>query len=347
MENSSNFPNISLIIPTLNAQKTLLTCLKSISKQDYPKSKIEIIISDGGSKDKTILIAKKYKAKIIPNPLITAEAGKAVGLKAATGEYLIFIDSDNILPTKNWLHQMIAPLIKDSDLIGSEPIKFTYRTQAGFIERYSALIGANDPYAFISGVYDRFSFLSNKWTGLKLEEENYNNYLKIELKPNTPIPTIGANGTVFRKSFFTKQNIFNKLDYFFDIDIINYYLNKTNKSVYFAKIKNGIIHTYCESSISKFIRKQERRITDYYAYQQYRQFNWKQINNNTILKFTIYNLTIIPPIFDSIKGFLKKPDIAWFFHPLACYITFFIYAKNSIKSKMGIISAYNRNNWQQ
>ena len=333
---------VSFIIPTLNAASVLETCLKSIKKQNFKN--YEIIIADGGSTDKTLQIAKKYHAKIFKNPLKTAEAGKAVGVKKVVGKYIALIDSDNILPTKNWLQTNINILEKDSKLIGTEPIRFTYRPHAGFIERYSALTGVNDPYAFISGVYDRQNFINFKWTGLKINQIDKKQYIEITLKPNTIIPTIGANGTIFRSDFL-KNNL--KSDYLFDIDIIADYLNKTKKSVYFAKVKQGIIHTFCESSIKKFIRKQNRRITDYFYYQNLRQFNWNQTNKSGILKFILYTVLIVPMLFDTLRGFFHKPDFAWFFHPLACFITLYLYTINTVKNNLGLLKQLDRQQWQQ
>lgn len=333
---------VSFIIPTLNAASVLETCLKSIKKQNLKN--YEIIVVDGGSTDNTLKIAKKYHAKIFKNPLKTAEAGKAIGVKKATGKYIALIDSDNILPTKNWLQTNIDILEKDSQLIGTEPIRFTYRTKAGFIERYSALIGVNDPYAFVTGVYDRQNFINFKWTGLKIDQIDKNQYIKITLKPNSSIPTIGANGTIFRTDFL-RNNL--KSDYLFDIDILAEFLNKNKKPTFFAKVKQGIIHTFCESSIKKFIRKQNRRITDYYYYQNLRQFNWNQTNKSGILKFIFYTILIIPMFFDTFRGFYHKPDSAWFFHPLACFITLYLYVINTLKNKIGLLKQLNRQNWQQ
>ncbi|MFA6185078.1 MAG: glycosyltransferase family 2 protein [Candidatus Shapirobacteria bacterium] len=333
---------VSFIIPTLNAASVLETSLKSIKKQNLKN--YEIIIIDGGSTDNTIKIAKKYHAKILKNPLKTAEAGKAVGVQKAIGKYIALIDSDNILPTKNWLQTNIDILEKNSQLIGTEPIRFTYRLKAGFIERYSALIGVNDPYAFVSGVYDRQNYINFKWTGLKIDQIDKNQYIKITLKPDSPIPTIGANGTIFRTDFL-KNNL--KSDYLFDIDILADYLNKNKKPIYFAKVKQGIIHTFCESSIKKFIRKQNRRITDYFYYKNYRQFNWSQTNKSGTLKFTFYTILIIPVLLDTFRGFIHKPDIAWFFHPLACFMTLYLYSINTIKNKFGLLKQIDRSQWHQ
>jgi len=323
-------PTISVLMPTLNREKIIGEALKSIREQDYPQNKIEIIIADAGSKDKTLEIAQKYGAKIYPNPLKTAEAGKAVALKHAKGDFIALIDSDNVLPTKNWLREMLVPFA-DPEIVGSEPIAFAYRKKDGFIDRYCALLGMNDPYCLFQGVYDRYSYLTGKWTGRKLKQEDERYYLKIELnRNNLPTPTIGANGTVFRKSFL-EQNKIGK--YFYDIDILTMALEK-DKKIYFAKVKNEIIHYYSGSNLRTFIRKQERRIRDNRLYRKVslRRYDWGSVNRFGVFKFSIPTILTFPLVVQSIIGFAKKPDLAWFFHPIACWLTLIIYSFYSLKS---------------
>ncbi len=338
------YSKISIVIPVLNSGNVLKNCLQSIRSQNYPQDRVEILILDGGSIDETLSIAKKFSCKIFQNPLKTAEAGKAVGVKSATGQYIIFIDSDNILPQNNWLTLMLSPFSTSPEIIGAEPIEFTYRRDAGFIERYSALLGANDPYAYFLGNYDRQSTLSGKWTGLDIPTTEFDNYLLITLHPKKTIPTIGANGTVFRSEFL--KNNFNG-DYLFDIDIITTALNATSKPIYFAKVKIGIIHTYCESSISKFIKKQSRRIKDIYFYKKIRTYQWQPPLDNKNILFAIYSLLFFPALFKSIQGYFKLRDIAWFFHPFACLITTFIYSFYTLLHLLGFKISQDRQKWHQ
>lgn len=342
MLNKNSLPLISVLIPTLNADKVLEGCLKSIARQDYPKKKIEIIVADGGSTDKTLEIAKKYGAKIYKNPLKTGESGKAVALKKAKNELVALIDSDNILLSKNWFKRMIEPF-NDSEVIGSEPWEFSYRKKDGFIDRYCALMGMNDPFCYFWGNYDRLNILSGKWTSLQVEQEDRGNWLKVTLKSEA-IPTIGANGTILRREILVKSGMVG--DYFFDIDILTQLASR--KPLKFAKVKIGITHLYCNRDIKKFFRKQRRRIKDYLHYQKIgvRKYPWQNQNKSGLSKFVLSCITIFPLFYQSLKGFFKKPDLAWFFHPIACFVTLWIYSSETILAKFKI-SPMNRKEWRQ
>lgn len=336
-----NIPTVSFLIPTLNSERVLEDCLKQVTLQNYPKSKIEIIIADGGSKDKTIEIAKKYKAKIFNNPLKTGEAGKAVALKHANGELVALVDSDNIIPSQDWLKEMVAPFA-DEEVVGSEPWEYTYRLTDGFIDRYCALFGMNDPLCYFLGNYDRLNSIDNQWTRIKLKQEDKGSWLKVELKlPN--FPTVGANGTIFRRRVLT-ENL--NTDYLFDIDILASLACR--KPVLFAKVKNGIIHLYCGSNLNRFCRKQKRRVNDYFYYQQLgiRKYPWKQQSLVGQVKFIFYCLLIFPLFFQALKGYIQVKDRCWLFHPVACWITLLVYGQGRIVNIFKTTQVA-RKNWGQ
>jgi len=320
----SDWPKISVLTPTLDSSQTLEQCLESIINQDYPKNKLEIIIADGGSNDNTLKIAQKYTNKIHHNKLQTGEAGKALLYKKATGSLLALIDSDNVLPSPNWLKAMVKPLIKDKSLIGSEPWQYTWRKKDGFITRWAALTGVNDPLVLFLGNYDRINLVTNKWTGLNIVTKDKGNFLKVTFTPSG-LPTIGANGTILRKSFLEKQHIGN---YLFDVDLIARAVEEKGK-IHFAKVKIGIVHLYCGTKISSFIKKQKRRVVDFLFHEQKsegRAYPWRQKYQKRIPLFVLACITLAPLLYQSTKGFLKKRDFsAWAFHPLACWITLIIY----------------------
>ncbi len=92
---------ISFVIPALNEEKTIEDTLKSLNAFSGEK---EIIISDGRSRDRTIEIVKKYTNKIV---VYNEEKKQKIsqarndGAKLATGEYVIFVDADVIIPDIN------------------------------------------------------------------------------------------------------------------------------------------------------------------------------------------------------------------------------------------------------
>ena len=93
---------ISIIIPTLNEEKIIENTLKSLKElRDYD---YEIIVSDGGSKDRTIEIAKKYGAKVIVYngiPRQTIGGGRNLGASIASGDFFVFLDADVLIPDIN------------------------------------------------------------------------------------------------------------------------------------------------------------------------------------------------------------------------------------------------------
>lgn len=87
--------SVTITIPTFNSAKTLPRCLQAITSQSYKN--IEVSIIDGGSKDETLGIAKKFKVKqiiVFPGSLLAA---RFKGVQMAGGSYVLILDSDQIL----------------------------------------------------------------------------------------------------------------------------------------------------------------------------------------------------------------------------------------------------------
>jgi len=99
---SENLPSISIIIPTKNEEKNIGGCLESIKRQTYPEGKIEIIVVDNNSTDKTKEIAKKYTNRVYNLPdlermkKISNFRGAQLnfGVKKSRGEIIFFPDAD-------------------------------------------------------------------------------------------------------------------------------------------------------------------------------------------------------------------------------------------------------------
>ena len=102
--------NISVIIPTYNRAEYLVKAVDSVLSQTYQD--VEIIIIDDGSTDNTKEVLKKYTGK--PQAIkytyqnnAGAAAARNAGLKMAAGEYIAFLDSDDL-----WLPEKLEKQIK-------------------------------------------------------------------------------------------------------------------------------------------------------------------------------------------------------------------------------------------
>ena len=90
----------------------------------------------------------------------------------------MLLDSDNYVVGKDWLRQMVAPMIEDKEVVGSEPLTFTFKKSDGYITRYTAMMGMGDPLMYFLGTYDRTCLLSGKWTGLPIKTEDKGDWLR-------------------------------------------------------------------------------------------------------------------------------------------------------------------------
>jgi cellulose synthase/poly-beta-1,6-N-acetylglucosamine synthase-like glycosyltransferase len=101
-------PKVSIIVATLNSERTIDECLKAIFELNYPKDFLEIIVVDGCSKDATLEIAQKYPVKVVSTPL-NAPAAYNYAMKMVSNDVLGFIDSDAKVE-KEWLNKLITHL---------------------------------------------------------------------------------------------------------------------------------------------------------------------------------------------------------------------------------------------
>ena len=87
----------SVIIPNYNKEKYVKECLDSIFNQTLSKDMYEVIVIDDGSTDNSLDIIKNYDVKLLRTNRKRAGGARNVGIDAAQGEYIIFVDSDDYL----------------------------------------------------------------------------------------------------------------------------------------------------------------------------------------------------------------------------------------------------------
>lgn len=87
----------SIVVTTKNEEKNIASCLESIQFQTYPQEKIEIIVVDNNSIDRTKEIAKRYTDLVFNKGPERSKQRNFGILEKAHGKYLIYLDADMIL----------------------------------------------------------------------------------------------------------------------------------------------------------------------------------------------------------------------------------------------------------
>ena len=110
-------PKVSIIIPTYNEEENIRECLESLLDEFVVKN-AEIVVADGGSKDRTKKIVQDFKRehpdlaiRLIDNPFKHQSFGLNAGIKAARGKIIVRIDAHARYP-KNYVQRCVVLLEK-------------------------------------------------------------------------------------------------------------------------------------------------------------------------------------------------------------------------------------------
>lgn len=98
-------PSVSVIIPTRDRTELLIKALESVLASSGGLE-VEILLVDDGSTDATRLAVRDYPVRYLRGPQISAAAARNVGLRAATGSYVTFLDDDDLWPENNLLSRV-------------------------------------------------------------------------------------------------------------------------------------------------------------------------------------------------------------------------------------------------
>lgn len=108
---------VSIVMPCLNEQETLGTCIeKAQSTLNTLGIQGEIIIANNGSTDKSVEIAERLGAHVVHQPTRGYGAAYLAGFAAAHGKYIVMGDSDNTYDFRD-LERFIIPLREGYDLV--------------------------------------------------------------------------------------------------------------------------------------------------------------------------------------------------------------------------------------
>lgn len=172
---------ISIIVPVYNVEEYLCTCVSSLIQQTYKN--IEIILVDDGSPDNCPTLCDEFalqdnRIKVIHKENGGLSSARNVGLKAAEGEYVLFVDSDDVLAT-NACHDFSVFIDEDAAvdiliglLVNSDGTLYSRKSNAkkgkayGGEEYYNKFNNSIIPCA-VASLYRRNFLIENNLTFLE------------------------------------------------------------------------------------------------------------------------------------------------------------------------------------
>jgi cellulose synthase/poly-beta-1,6-N-acetylglucosamine synthase-like glycosyltransferase len=98
--------SVTVVVPVINRELTIQPLLESLQKLDYDSKKVEVIVVDGNSTDKTQDIVKKYPVKLVVEKKKGLNHARNMGIKCGKGEIVAFTDSDCVVPP-NWITKIV------------------------------------------------------------------------------------------------------------------------------------------------------------------------------------------------------------------------------------------------
>ncbi len=307
----NKYPLVSIITPTLNAEEYLVYFFECLNKQTYPKNKIEIIVADGGSVDKTIKIAKKYKAIVINNPYVMAQPGVYVGMKNAKGELLMVLPGDNIFRQKDAVEKIVK-VFNDKVIYAAFPKHVSSKKDSLFTRYINTF---TDPFNHFL-----YGNAANARTFKKIyETEQHNNLFDVYVYKNFSIkPILGiTQGFTVKKDFIKLWKGIND-----DINPV-YDLIEMNKKI--AYIYSVDLYHHTVRDIGHFFRKQRWAAKNALEANDYGVISRKRsLSKNQKIRmyiFPAYALSIIFPLCRAILGYFTDRELIWFFHPVISFIS--------------------------
>lgn len=337
-----DYPLISIIIVTRNSEKNLAKTLESIKKQTYPKNKLEVLIIDGGSTDKTRSIAKKFGYKLIDNPKIGFVPGKHLGYLVAKGEFLMYLDSDEELENPDSLKMKVLAFQSDKRIKAVTGNGYKNPKNFPWISHYLNEFG--DPFSFFvyRSTMNQNFFLNQMAEKYPKVSEN-KNFVVFDFSSAKELPLLEfvEMGGIIDLNYFKKTFPQIKKD---PTQIAHFlYLLKTKKALIAITKNDPIIH-YSVDSFKKYLGKISWRVRnniynkDKLALSGFEGRNKYQSYSDKFKKYLFipYSLSIIFPTLDALYLSLTRKDLIFLIHPFLCIYTTYLIVYYSLLNLLGI-----------
>lgn len=342
----NNLPIVSIIIATYNSERTLERTLLSIRKQTIQQNKVEILIVDGGSKDKTLTIAKAYTCKIIKNPLVEPLNAKYLGFHESKGKYVIGLDHDEVFINRKSLEERLKIFNKDNRVKAIHSSGYITPDHSSPINFYVNEFG--DPFSFyIYRLTKSFRFfiasLRKRYT-IAYEDKKYLLFKTSISEGRVPLMEILVAGSMVDKSYLL--NNFRTILRDKKLFLPNLLLHLLSLNPYIAVMKNDPLYHYSVENVSKYLKKLEWRIknniyfndtTGSAGFLKREQYEGK---NTTFKKYLFipYSLSILLPLLDALWLCVTRKNLSYFIHVPLSAITAALIVYHYIKRSFGFYS---------
>lgn len=337
-----DYPLISIVIVTRNSEENLPKVLESIKKQTYPKNKLEVLIIDGRSIDKTRPIAKEFGYKVTDNPKIGFVPGKHLGYLIAKGEFLMYLDSDEEIENSDSLKIKIAAFQSNKKIKGVTGTGYKNSSKSAPISHYLNEFG--DPFSyFIYRSTMNYQFFLQNLSGKynKISENKRFCVFDFSLSKSLPLLEFVEMGGIidliyFKKTFPQIKDNPTLIAHFL-------YLLTTKRALIAITKDDPIIH-YSVDSLKKYLNKISWRVRnniydkDKLALSGFEGRDKYQSSWNKFKRYLFipYSLSIIFPFIDSIYLSLTRKDLIFLIHPFLCIYTTFLIIYYSLLNLFGI-----------
>lgn len=327
-------PTISIITLTYNADPVMWEkTLEALKSQNYPEKDIEHIVMDGGSTNQTVVIAEKYGCKtfIVPRLKDNSEGRKGVGIAKAKNDIILFLEADNIMVGTDWLSRMVEPFMDDKNITGTFSMWNSYEKDMPALTRYTNLIGINDPTVWYLGKSEKLPRFETTYDKGELLKDT-KRYSVVRFRKDT-LPTLGDNGHMVRRTVINRVN--GKPEEFLHTDSFAKLLALGFDT--YGVVKNSIIH-YSGSNIWKLYKRRTTFKAEFLDSQEKKRHYFvfdktSARDRRNLILFVIYSLTVIQPLWISIRGYMAHKDSAWFLHPIVCLAAVIAYGYSEIATK--------------